>query len=112
MMELSYTQHYSTAAAAGHDAHSPPAATEAPSCPESSSSDGGAAPVDITFTATASASGSLLIGKGCEAMSPRKPACYDLHINLIAHKSHSMVNVPNAPMKSSTCHIAQMSQAG
>lgn len=59
MMELSYTQHYSTT---GHAQG--PSTGGSPS--SSSSSHAGLSdneqPVDITFTATASASGSLLIG--------------------------------------------------
>jgi hypothetical protein len=60
MMELSYTQHYSTGseqlygAAAGHSS--------------SSSSDPAAAAVDITFTATTSASGTLLIGEDLQVL--------------------------------------------
>lgn len=66
MMELSYTQHYSTAAGgAAHD-------------PASSSSNSSSSPVDITFTATASATGSLLVGG-----SPCRPACLLLMINML-----------------------------
>jgi hypothetical protein len=56
MMELSYTQHYSTSSEQQHG----PAAGHTSS---SSGSDATAA-VDITFTATTSASGTLLIGEG------------------------------------------------
>eukprot|EP00878_Enallax_costatus_P025085 GHUV01026806.1.p1 GENE.GHUV01026806.1~~GHUV01026806.1.p1 ORF type:complete len:441 (+),score=126.12 GHUV01026806.1:624-1946(+) len=61
MMELSYTQHYSAAAEQQH------AASTGPS-PASSKSIGNAnmTAVDITFTATTSASGSLLIGSSRE----------------------------------------------
>jgi hypothetical protein len=62
MMELSYTQHYSTGseqqhgAAAGHSSSSNDPAAAA------------AAAVDITFTATTSASGTLLIGEDLQVL--------------------------------------------
>lgn len=55
MMELSYTQHYSTTP--GH--HAAQGRDEG-----TSSSSSPAAGVDITFTATTNASGTLLIGRG------------------------------------------------
>lgn len=54
MMELSYTQHYSSSSEQSHG-------TAAGNSSSSSSSSNEA--VDITFTATTSASGSLLIGE-------------------------------------------------
>lgn len=67
MMELSYTQHYSTGTT-GATAGGPPHADALSSTPSSSHS-----PVDITFTATASAGGSLLIGENRPHTSVDKP---------------------------------------
>jgi hypothetical protein len=52
MMELSYTQHYSTSGSSHAGNTAGPDSTSSSSSP----------PADITFTATASGSGSLLIG--------------------------------------------------